>query len=89
MKDFLISYRGAALLWLAAVNVLTFWIFGLDKSKARRRARRIPERTLFTLAAVGGSAGALAGMRVSFRIGIPLILAAQLLAGAGLLYILR
>ena len=99
MKEFASSPRNLLLLWLVVINAITFFTFGLDKAKARQRgARRIPQKTLFTLAAVGGSVGALIGMRVwhhktlhtSFRIGIPLILAAQLLAAGGwYLYILR
>lgn len=83
--------------WLAVINLITFLVFGLDKWKARRRethasTRRIPEKTLFLLAAAGGSVGALLGMRVwhhktlhrSFRIGIPLILLLQTAVPAGL-----
>ena len=90
MNRFFLTPQGLLTLWLAAVNLLTFLVFGLDKWKAVRKERRetirrIPERTLFLLAAAGGSAGALAGMRVfhhktlhrSFRIGIPLILLLQ------------
>lgn len=78
--------------WLAVINLITFLIFGLDKWKAKRKmrneaVRRVPEKTLFLLAVLGGSVGALLGMRVfhhktlhrSFRIGIPVILAVQLL----------
>ena len=51
------------LLWyLAAVNVVTFTVYGIDKSKARRGAWRIPEKTLFFVVALGGSLGALIGM---------------------------
>lgn len=84
--------------WLVVINLLTFLIFGLDKWKARRKAtheatRRVPEKTLFLLSALGGSVGALAGMRVwrhktlhkSFRCGIPAILALQLIVSLGLL----
>ena len=53
------------LLWyLAAVNVVTFTVYGIDKSKARRGAWRIPEKTLFLLPLLGGSVGALLGMKV-------------------------
>lgn len=79
-------------LWLIAINLVTFFVFGIDKWKAKRKAshestRRVPERTLFLLAALGGSAGALLGMRAfhhktlhkTFRFGIPAILALQIL----------
>lgn len=83
--------------WLLLMNLVTFFVFGFDKFKAKykethERARRVPEKTLFLLAALGGSAGALLGMKVwrhktlhrSFRIGIPLILILQILIPAGL-----
>ena len=89
-------------LWLAVINLVTFLVFGLDKWKARRtqthpRTRRIPEKTLFLLAALGGSVGALLGMRVwhhktlhrSFRYGIPAILLVELAAGIALWWLLR
>ena len=74
------------LLWyLAAVNAVTFTVYGIDKSKARRGAWRIPEKTLFLLPLLGGSVGALLGMKVFrhktkhwyFVWGIPIILLAQ------------
>ena len=84
-------------LWLAAINLVTFCIFGLDKWKAKRKAkneavRRVPEKTLFLLSILGGSVGALLGMRVfhhktlhkSFRYGIPAILALQILIPLGI-----
>ena len=90
------------LAWLAIVNLVTFLVFGWDKFKAKYRekhptARRVPEKALFLLAILGGSAGALLGMRVwhhktlhrSFRIGIPLILALQILVPAALYLMLR
>ena len=93
---------GILLCWLLVINLVTFLVFGLDKWKAKRtqahpRTRRVPERTLFLLAALGGSVGALAGMRVwhhktlhrSFRYGIPAILLAELAAGIALWWLLR
>ena len=84
-------------IWLILINLVTFFVFGFDKLKAKYKeshenARRVPERTLFLLAAIGGSLGALLGMRVwrhktlhrSFRFGIPAILLLQLLIPAGL-----
>ncbi len=88
---------GLLAIWLIVINLVTFFVFGFDKLKAKYKekhetARRVPEKTLFLLAALGGSVGALIGMRVwrhktlhkTFRIGIPLILAAQILIPAGL-----
>ena len=75
------------LLWyLAAVNLVTFTVYGVDKAKTRRGAWRVPEKTLFLLPLLGGSVGALLGMLVFrhktkhwyFVWGIPLILLAQI-----------
>jgi uncharacterized membrane protein YsdA (DUF1294 family) len=52
----LIIILAAALL---AINLATFAAFGWDKAAARQRDRRIPERTLLILAALGGSPAAL------------------------------
>ena len=72
--------------YLLGINLLTFFIYGIDKWKAKRKKRRVPEATLLMLAALGGSVGALLGMFVfhhktkhkKFLIGVPLILLAQL-----------
>ena len=74
------------LVWMAAINLVTFAVYGIDKAKAKRGAWRVPEKTLFLLPLLGGSLGALLGMRVFhhktkhwyFVWGIPLILLAQL-----------
>ena len=72
--------------YLLGINLLTFFIYGIDKWKARRDKWRVPEATLLMLAALGGSVGALLGMFVfhhktkhkKFLIGVPLILLTQL-----------
>ncbi|MBR4525041.1 MAG: DUF1294 domain-containing protein [Bacteroidales bacterium] len=72
--------------YLLGINLLTFFVYGIDKWKAKRDRWRIPEATLLMLAALGGSVGALLGMSVfhhktkhkKFLIGVPLILLAQL-----------
>lgn len=76
----------ALLLYLAAVNVVAFAVYGADKRRAKKERRRVPEKTLFLLAAIGGSLGAWAGMYAFrhktrhwyFVWGIPAILAAQM-----------
>lgn len=93
-RDFIWSVVGSPwgllALWLVLINLVTFLVFGLDKLKAKRKVahefiRRVPEKTLFLLAALGGSVGALVGMKVwrhktlhkTFRFGIPAILILQ------------
>lgn len=71
--------------YLLIINLIAFAAYGLDKKRARKGQWRIPERTLLFLAAIGGSAGALAGMyffhhktrKWKFFIGVPLILLCQ------------
>lgn len=74
------------LVWLAVINLLTFIVYGADKRRARKGKWRVPEKTLFLLPLLGGSIGALLGMRVFhhktkhwyFVWGIPGILLAQI-----------
>lgn len=74
------------LVWLAVINLLTFIVYGADKRRARKGKWRVPEKTLFLLPLLGGSIGALLGMRVFhhktkhwyFVWGIPAILLAQI-----------
>ncbi|MDO4475617.1 MAG: DUF1294 domain-containing protein [Lachnospiraceae bacterium] len=65
--------------YLLIANVIGLLSMCIDKSKARRGAWRIPEKTLFLIAACGGAFGSLAGMYLvrhktrhqSFVIGMP------------------
>ena len=74
------------LIYLVAMNVVTFFMYGIDKWKAKRSKWRISEATLLGLAVIGGSIGAWLGMRVwhhktmhkKFQFGIPLIIVAQM-----------
>ena len=72
------------LLWvyLLLINAFSFTLMLADKQKARKNRWRIPEATLLTAAALGGSLGALWGMRLfrhktqkpKFSVGIPCLL---------------
>ncbi|MGI6372682.1 MAG: DUF1294 domain-containing protein [Caldicoprobacterales bacterium] len=88
--------RGKLTLWLyiLVINTIAFIMMGMDKSKSRKGAWRISERTLFNVAFIGGSVGILGGMyifrhktkHVKFKWGIPLVVAIQ---GILLLWILN
>ena len=52
------------IIYLIAINVVTFIVYGIDKMKAKRSKWRIPEATLLGLAVIGGSVGAWLGMKV-------------------------
>ena len=73
------------LFYLVAVNIVAFALMGIDKKRAINHAWRIPEKTLFLSAILGGSIGAIAGMQVFrhktkhwyFQYGMPAILLIQ------------
>lgn len=76
----------AIIIYLIAINVITFFVYGIDKWKAKRSWWRIPEATLLGLAVIGGSIGAWFGMKIwhhktlhkKFRYGIPIIFLLQI-----------
>ena len=78
------------LIYLLIVNALGFLLMLIDKYKAKKNLWRIPEKTLLGVALIGGSIGAYAGMQLvrhktkhpQFYIGIPVIMALQLIAAA-------
>ena len=73
-------------LYLLIVNLLGFIFMFADKQKAVKGKWRIPEKTLFLIAILGGSIGSIFGMytfrhktkHMSFVIGMPLILVLQI-----------
>lgn len=75
------------LIYLLVVNALGFSVMLYDKYLAKNNLWRIPEATLMGVAAIGGSLGCLVGMytvrhktrHIKFTLGIPVILAAQLI----------
>ena len=80
---------------LIVINVLTFFIYGIDKWKARRNKWRISEAALLWLTVAGGSIGALLGMKVwhhktmhnKFKYGLPAILLLQVAMAGFILYL--
>ncbi len=76
------------LIVMAAMSLISFIVFGIDKAKAKAGAWRISEAALFLLAICGGGVGAFLGMKVfrhktqhtQFVIGIPAIMIIQLIA---------
>lgn len=58
------TFTTVAAVYALLVNLLTFVAFWQDKRCARRGDRRISERSLLKLAAIGGAAGAVLGQRL-------------------------
>lgn len=75
------------LIYLIAINIVTFLVFGIDKWKAKKGKWRIREASLMGMVAIGGSPGGLVAMylfrhktkKSLFAVGVPLILLVQLL----------
>ena len=73
------------IIYLVITNVVTFFMFGINKLKAKKSKWRIREAALLGLAVLGGSIGAWSGMKVwhhktlhkKFRFGVPAILIVQ------------
>ncbi|WP_274420928.1 DUF1294 domain-containing protein [Blautia sp. XA-2221] len=84
-------------LYLIFINMIAFLAYGIDKKRAVRNQWRISEKALLGMAALGGSIGALAGMKIfhhktrkaKFFVGVPVILAAELIVGFWVLVSIR
>lgn len=82
------------MIYLILVNFAGILVMGMDKERAKARAWRISEKTLFGIALLGGSAGTWAGMYIFrhktkhwyFKFGMPLILFVQII---GVSYVLQ
>ena len=89
-----LSLLHIALIYLAVINVVTFFMYGIDKWKAKKSKWRIREAALIGLAVLGGSVGAWLGMKVwhhktlhkKFKFGVPAIIIVQLSLIAYYLY---
>lgn len=74
-------------IYLLGINVVEFTLMYIDKERAKAKQYRISERTLFIVAILGGSIGAILGMQVfrhktkhiSFTFGMPAILVVQII----------
>ena len=83
-----------ALIYLASINVVTFFLYGVDKWKAKRDKWRVSETVLIWMAVLGGSIGAWLGMKTwhhktqhaKFKYGLPIILIAQVAIGTWIVY---
>ena len=77
----------ALAIYLILINALSFMLMLADKLRAQKNAWRIPEATLMTAAALGGSFGAWLGMKLchhktkkpTFSLGIPILLVLQVI----------
>ncbi|WP_080874173.1 DUF1294 domain-containing protein [Oceanobacillus timonensis] len=80
------------IIYLLAANIIGFYLMFKDKQKAKQHAYRIPERTFWLLAVLGGSIGIYIGMQTfrhktkhtSFTIGIPVLIIVNLSCFIGL-----
>jgi uncharacterized membrane protein YsdA (DUF1294 family) len=78
----------ALMIYLAAVNVVTFFMYGIDKLKAKHSKWRISEAALLWMAVIGGSIGAWMGIKIwhhktmhkKFKYGVPAIIILQIAA---------
>ncbi len=72
--------------YLLGINGVTFALYVIDKLKSKKGWWRIPEKTLLLFAVIGGSMGALCGMRLfhhktkhkKFSLVVPILLAIQI-----------
>ncbi len=82
------------LIYISALSLFAIIITIWDKSAAQKHKRRVPERTLFAIAALGGSAAMLITMVLirhktkhkRFMIGLPLIILLQTAAASAIYY---
>lgn len=75
------------IIYLVIINIIAFLAMYIDKRKAKYGKWRIPEQSLFILALIGGSIGAIIGMytfrhktkKLRFSVGFPVILTLQII----------
>ena len=86
MSGSLLRTETVLLLWIGFWSLVAVTLTVTDKSRARKRAWRIPESTLFAVSALGGSAAMLLVMLLirhktkhpKFMLGLPLMICLQI-----------
>ncbi len=76
------EYVRNIILYLFGINIIGFFVMGIDKYKAKKGFWRTPEKTIFTITLLGGGIGTIAGMytfrhktkKLKFTVGLPTIL---------------
>ena len=76
-------------IYIVVINALALALMLIDKYKAKKNLWRIPEATLLGISAIGGSLGAIIGMRLfhhktkhlKFSVGLPILLVIHILLG--------
>ena len=74
------------ILYVLIINLMGFFIMGIDKFKAKKGFWRTPEKTIFTITLLGGGIGTVTGMylfrhktkKMKFTIGLPTILISEI-----------
>ncbi len=85
------------LFYLSIISIISVFVTIYDKQAAKRRKRRIPEKTLLTISALGGGVSMLATMLIirhktrhlKFMLGIPVIILLHILLILLIFFLLR
>ncbi|HTG69162.1 MAG TPA: DUF1294 domain-containing protein [Candidatus Udaeobacter sp.] len=84
------------IIYLLVINSYTFALMGLDKMRAKKKRRRVPEKHLFLLSAIGGAGGTWLAMKTwrhktmhrTFTVGIPFLFGLNLLLIIGAVWLI-
>lgn len=91
---FFVAHKDAAIIYLIFINLLAFFLMGIDKRKAKKGSHRISEKHLFIPVLLGGATGGVLGMNLfhhktkkgKFIFGFYAIFSLQLLAIGCIIY---
>ena len=75
-------------IYLIIINIIGFFVMGIDKKRAKMMEWRIPEKTIFLITLFGGGIGTITGMytfrhktkKKYFTIGLPSILIVEIIS---------